>query len=349
MIAIIVIVVSYGVFNHKLRPNVRDGLSSPISVTSSSPSQVDNHHDHSAQEPYKKNLDELTAILTTQTPHAALQELAQRMITDPYVLKNCHAVAHELGHAGYNKYKDFATALKYQDTTCSDGYLHGVIEERLAKSIDFLADIKTICKGYANLNSFAAGRCYHGLGHGLMFYTGNDLPKSTEICRTTFQEPALNRCYEGVFMENFLSDHVLHPSSYVDPANPSYPCDKQLPRARLICYFYAPTYYLSLNNDDYRKTIQWCQTFAAGLDASCVRGTSSLAMKFNITDPKAVESMCSTAKSSLTFPCIQGMVSYYLTYYDSVSKGKEMCVMLDPSNKQSCLSALPKSYHAFVD
>src|SRR2546427_134117 len=69
----------------------------------------------------KKNLDELIDIVQKQDPRAALGELSNRMKTNETVFKNCHLMAHKIGRIAYDKYKDLDTALKYQDTTCSDG------------------------------------------------------------------------------------------------------------------------------------------------------------------------------------------------------------------------------------
>ncbi len=63
---------------------------------------------------YTKNLNDLLKIVQNQDPNIALHELQHRMDTDPYVFKNCHALAHEIGHAGYKKYNDFAVAMSYQ-------------------------------------------------------------------------------------------------------------------------------------------------------------------------------------------------------------------------------------------
>ncbi len=171
---------------------------------------------------YTKNLNDLLRIVQNQDPNVALRELQHRMDKDTYVFKNCHALAHEIGHAGYKKYNDFAVAMSYQDATCSDGYLHGVIEERFVGVTDIFGEMKKVCKNYTAL----AGRCYHGVGHGIMFYTANNLPKALTICKTYTGMPR-GRCYEGVFMENFISGTKAHPSSYLDPKNPMYPCPSE--------------------------------------------------------------------------------------------------------------------------
>ncbi len=88
----------------------------------------------------------------------------------------------EIGHAAYEKYDDFGKAMKYQDELCSSGYVHGVIEERFAQSGDILTDMKTMCADY-RAGGYLQWQCYHGIGHGVMYYTSNDLPAPSK-CAT---------------------------------------------------------------------------------------------------------------------------------------------------------------------
>src|SRR5919202_4550291 len=62
-------------------------------------------------------------------PRKALQLLAQTMQTDQTVDSGCHQIAHEIGHAAYERYHhDAAKALGEGSMTCWSGYYHGVIE-----------------------------------------------------------------------------------------------------------------------------------------------------------------------------------------------------------------------------
>ncbi len=294
---------------------------------------------------YYKNLNDLLAIVNNRDPHLALQELAKRMTTNETVFRNCHTMAHAMGRAAYKKYQDFDTALKYQDTTCSDGYLHGVIEGKFAslKNMQTATDeLKTICSKYT-----FADRCWHGIGHGLMFFTDNDLPKALSICNMYTIPRARRRCYEGVFMENFLSDPDAHPTIYVDAKNPFKPCIAQAGKYKPYCYFYVPIYYLGLHNNDYEAAIKWCEGAETGYPDSCIRGVGSLAMKYDIDKPKYVESLCMTAQLDDIASCIDGMVSYYLTFTGSLSKTASLCTQLEPSDSKACGRAVKRNVALF--
>jgi hypothetical protein len=291
--------------------------------------------------------DDLKAIVKNQDPLAALQELAKRMKADKVIFNNCHGLAHEIGHAAYRKYNDFNTALKYQDAVCSDGYLHGVIEQRFGDAPSLTAvtaDMATVC----NHTGVSAGRCYHGVGHGLMFYTDNNLPKALSFC-TNYLKGGSGRCYEGVFMQNFLSDGILHPSKYIDTNNPLYPCPDESVGLRQFCYFYAPILYLNLHNNDYAAALAWCNTAVADGITSCIRGVGSLTMKYNIDQPKFVEGICGALSDRQISSCIDGMVSYYLTFYDRLSKAKEMCATLETAHQPACNAAITRRDGLFLN
>ena len=301
------------------------------------------HKSYSQGEPfsiskYHQNINDLGDIVKEQNPRAALKELASRMKTDKFVFKNCHFMAHEIGRLSYDKYGDFDTALQYQDTTCSDGYLHGVIEEKFVKfphnNHEIITAVQSICNRYTYPD-----RCWHGVGHGLMFFTSNDLPAALQICDTYPLLKARYRCYEGVFMENFLSDPNNHPSAYLDPDDPFTPCPDEPSKFKPTCYFYVPIYYLKLNHDDYASAINWCQSAEIGYESACVRGVGSLAMKYNIDNPKYVEKICMKAPSNQISACISGMVSYHKTFFGITPKTPSLCNVLDPAHVNACRSA----------
>ncbi len=297
---------------------------------------------------YYKNANDLIVIVNNQDPRVALGELQHRMDTDRFVFKNCHTMAHSIGRAAYKKYKDFNVALQYQNTTCSNGYLHGVIEARfasLSNTQEVITELKSICSKYTH-----ADRCWHGTGHGLMFFTSNDLPKALSICNTYAATRAQRRCYEGVFMENFLADlDAGHPSDYLNSKNPFTSCQSQASRYKAVCYFYVPIYYLSLHNNDYEATIKWCDNAEKAYTDSCTRGVGSLAMKYNIDDPKYVERICMQSNPDDIPSCIDGMVSYYFTFTGSLSKTAALCSQLEPASFKACNAAVKRDIALFQD
>lgn len=297
--------------------------------------------------PYNEVKAQLLRTLADNGPQAALDELRERSKVDASVARSCHALAHEIGNRVYEEYQDFAQAAQYQDEICNSGYLHGVIEEHFVAVPDVLAAMQEVCLPYVP-GKYLSWECYHGAGHGLMFYTDNDLPKSLELCSNYTSEFARSTCVNGVFMENFNTDQKLHPSAFLKESDPFYPCRTQAAEHQSHCYLYAPTYYLSLHPGDYSGALAWCQE-AFGSDAiACTRGVGSQAMKENINSPIAVEASCMEGELYQREPCIQGMVGLYINHYGALEPAHTLCgTMGDSDNKTSCEAAIAASAPLF--
>jgi hypothetical protein len=279
--------------------------------------------------------NEYVNLLNNQNPRVALDKLREDTKTNSSLLRSCHALTHELGHEAYEKYKDFGEALKYQDEICNSGYLHGIIEAHFSESNDIFATLQSVCNKYA-VESFIGWECYHGVGHGLMYYTSNDLPKSISLCETYRNDFAASSCVNGVFMENFNSDQKLHTSRFLKASNPFYPCEEQKDSHKADCYFYAPTYYLTLNKNDYIGALKWCKTAEQKFQSTCANGIGSEAIKENINNPKLVEEVCMNADRNQVSSCISGMVGLYINHFGSMQPARELCNILKKSNQSLC-------------
>lgn len=280
---------------------------------------------------------ELFEIIDTEDPRSAFSRLALMMDKSSVVLKNCHGLVHELGHHSYQKYHDFGKAISYQDDICSSGYLHGVIEEYFENIPNVAEEMKVVCN---KIPSKYYGKCHHAIGHGLMYYSDNDLYKSVRMCTAFPTRTSISQCLEGVYMENFLSDEAIHPSKFLNPDNPFFPCSEPQTIYKSICYFYSPMYFLKLHNDDYERAMRWCDSADPAFETICANGLGSRTMKQNIKDPKLVEKICMSGSSNLKDACIDGMVSYFLVEYGSKKKANELCNMLIDANKKNCLNSI---------
>lgn len=287
------------------------------------------------QDEYLKIRDRYLNILNTKDPRVALENLREEIKTNDKLSRSCHEIVHSLGHAAYEKYSGFAEALKFQNELCNSGYLHGIIESHFSLSNNIFNTLSTICKDYKD-NTFVGWECYHGVGHGLMFYTENDLNKSISLCESYNNSSKTSSCINGVFMENFNTNQKIHPSKFLDSANPFYPCFEQKANHKTDCYTYAPTYFLSLNKNDYLNALSWCKTSEKGFEETCSFGVGSQMIKENINNPKLVESFCMKADKNLISPCIAGMINLYINHYGSINEAESLCEKLEEKNKTTC-------------
>lgn len=287
----------------------------------------------------KKHLDtlplenQLISIVNEKNPRAALQKLKTITNDNKLIANGCHVLVHAIGRAAYEKYKVFDAALVFEDNTCGSGYIHGVVEARMSKAKNVIAELQVICKD-------GSGNCFHGVGHGLMYYTSNNLPTSLLYCDTIKSDQGKLFCSEGVFMENFNTDPTLHPTKYIKSDDPFYPCGEQKTLYKGTCYFYAPDHYLNIYPTAYEQALTWCATAEEGYELICLNGLGSRMMKRNILEPKSVEKVCMQLHDEKRSYCIDGMLSYYLVHHYSLEKGKALCAQLEKNNKQTCYHAV---------
>lgn len=299
-------------------------------------------------ERYEKKKDELVALMKEENPRVALDRLRQEIETDDQLSRSCHSLVHEIGREAYEKYGDVGAAMKYRDEVCNSGYLHGIIETKFSQSEDVISDVQTMCERYRE-GGFLSWQCNHGLGHGVMFYTANDLPRSLEMCDTLGNSFASSNCANGVFMENFNADQKLHLSEFLKEEDPFYPCMKQAERHKPDCYIYAPTYFLSLNQDDYAGALEWCEGAEAGYEAACAYGVGTQTMKENLNAPGFVESTCMGGEPEQRGPCIQGMTALYISHSGALEPARKLCTTLEPSNRQACYDTVEAHTGLFAD
>src|SRR5688572_23950906 len=132
-------------------------------------------------EDYRRVEAEFVSVLEERGAGEALAELRRRVAAEPDVVRECHSIAHTLGHEAYEAAGDFGAALLQADGICNSGFFHGVIEAHFAGVEDVAAATRTVCAAYPS-GTYPGWQCHHGVGHGLMFSTANDLPGSVALC-----------------------------------------------------------------------------------------------------------------------------------------------------------------------
>ncbi len=277
----------------------------------------------------------LLQVLDDHDARQAILFLKKEITKDSRVNNSCHEFLHELGKAAYKKYGDFTEAIKYNDEFCVSGFTHGVIQAHFKSSKNLLTTLQTTCKDYPE-GKHITWQCNHGLGHGLMYFTGNNLPESIKYCKLLSSDSQRSACANGAYMENFNSDHVMHPSKFVDNKNFFYPCDT-LPDYKRDCYVNAPIRFLDRNNYDFEKAFDWCGVAPeVEFRSFCYRGLASKMTKFNMGKPKLVEIICIRKSPKMISDCIGGIVFWYIGYYGDLEQARDLCNVFNSNNKQIC-------------
>ncbi len=276
----------------------------------------------------------LAEEVKSEGPVAALDDFRTIVDDDKELSGLCHGLAHEIGHSAYDAYG--MDALQNNDDICGSGYLHGIIEKHFGDITDITSAMKTTCKEND-------GRCFHALGHGLMYALENDVPESLSYCKTLRTSSEQNQCAEGIFMENFATDEDVHHSDYLREDDPFFPCRGQTPAFMGVCAFYAPRYFLSLHPGAYDDAFAWCGTIDREPRPACVKGIGSAVMKLHIDDPSFAFNLCSKQEGSAMTACTEGATSYLVVHYASPTVAEAFCKALPQAQKSTCQSIAEES------
>jgi hypothetical protein len=190
---------------------------------------------------------------------AAMRELWVDEARQERTLRWCHRIAHLVGEAAWSREgerlegaipeisADFeadprARAYFLEAGDCVDGLFHGLLEREFAerpdpvRAIDELADLCARSEIWDDDPEVSALRCVHGIGHGTMIVSNNDLERSLALCDRTARLDAAwpGLCASGVFME--YAAPTVAGGSLVDPAAPFADCTPLRKVYGELCY-----------------------------------------------------------------------------------------------------------------
>ena len=281
-----------------------------------------------------------------------LNELAKDVTqTGSVKLSACHNITHYLGREAYKRSNNIQQTFKQCNQICLTGCFHGVVEEHLAEKNLSIEDdnalekeIQTLCgkeEDYDNFIKFQ--ECLHGLGHGLMFLTENDLPRVLRLCESLSTQDEILNCQNGAFMENAHSNSE-HPSKYIKEDDPNFPCSILDKKYLNNCYIYQSHRLVSIGKNDWKKIFQLCYTFPKDYWYQCFRSLGTFQPTIS-SDVEVMKANCAL----ITDPdhrniCIGGVAEIFSHYLSSsnvdFSKTIKFCSIVDLENKGYCYTKM---------
>ncbi|HTN23782.1 MAG TPA: c-type cytochrome [Solirubrobacteraceae bacterium] len=260
-------------------------------------------------------------------PKPALARLAQALQTNRAVQVDCHRIAHRMGSAALSRFHDHvAPAFIAGSPICASGYYHGIIERAfLGQPNTRLATVaRQLCADpQIDAQRFLAYQCIHGLGHGLMIYTGYDLPGSLKTCdelRTGFDRVS---CSGGVFMENFNSSYGVT-SKYLRASDPIYPCDAVAERHKLYCYLLVTANILRLTGGNLQRTADACMRSEKAWVGTCYESFGRDASGIAGKDADRAIASCRLARAH-EGDCIYGVAREIVNADAAGARGGRFC------------------------
>lgn len=296
----------------------------------------------------------LTDKTIATDPVTAFKDLRVMYEMSAMVQTYCHPLSHSIGHAAVEKYPKVADAYMHGEDFCWSGYYHGVIEKYIGKIgyENLPTEINNICAdipGKANY-SFDYYNCVHGVGHGVMSITGDELFDSLKLCDGLTGQWEKSSCYSGVFMENVIADGRNHKTEYLKPEDPVYPCNAVDKEYKETCYLMQTSYMLKVTNYDFKKVFDLCEDVDKGFENTCYRSLGRDASGTSVSDIEQTRTKCMLGDNfEQKSECMIGAVKDFVSYYYSDTKAKQLCESLEDDGMQKiCLDTAEEYYSYFT-
>jgi hypothetical protein len=302
---------------------------------------------------------ELIAIVKQEGAEKASGLVKQQYDKSTYVKSQCHQLMHAIGRAALAKYNyNLADVYIHGDHFCASGYFHGASEQVVRdKGAGYLINhAEEICKVFADKDRYSLDHynCVHGLGHGLMEATNNDVFKAIQVCEVFKDGWELRSCDSGVFMQNIINplspdETADRKSKFLKTDDLMYPCDVVEEIHQWGCYVIQSSWALSQVNYDFGKVFPLCAKIGSeGLRQECYESIGRDASGMSLYNMDQTVANCNQAATSEgKTHCFIGAAKDY-TYNDHDNKrALQLCGTLAAGMSAECNVAVNQYYSDF--
>lgn len=285
-------------------------------------------------------------ILNFFSIQTILSVLGKYETRDQSFLEKCHSLAHFVGRELYDRTKNVSGILSEATPDCLGGVFHGAVEGYFREHSLSLREqteeklkkiVSDICGRREDFKTeWEYGLCFHGLGHALMYFTVNDLPRALQLCDYLKEEGTKKLiCFDGALMENVdsLSSNT-HPSRYIKADDPYFPCTILGSRYQGECYTYGLSHRFQ---SDTPKSFEVCAGAPAVHLKGCIRLTG-LHVVMAVENPKKILEKCSNARyPDFAKECILGAAASLATRFGFDSElPSSLCQLVSLDQKSEC-------------
>jgi hypothetical protein len=274
-----------------------------------------------------------------QGPKAALKLFDEDIAKRGPIESGCHRIAHYIGSAALARYHgNVSKAFAQGSPSCWSGYYHGILE-RSFYGVSSIKKVAQIARGICNTaeirrTAWIAYQCVHGLGHGLMIYTGLDLPLALKICDGLATKWDQSSCSGGVFMEN-ITPSFGGTSPWLRKSDLVYPCDVVKERHKLYCYLMVTSRILRANGFNWAATAKICSKVERGWVATCFQSYGRDADGNSRQNPSEDLRLCRIAGSGFS-NCLYGAARDMTSNYANGKKASMLCGMAPANERERC-------------
>jgi mono/diheme cytochrome c family protein len=275
-------------------------------------------------------------------PKTALDQFDQDIKTPGPIERDCHRIAHAIGAGALSHYHgNIGQAFVAGRPSCTSGYYHGILERAFlgVPQGQLGTKARQFCSGpEVRKTEFIAYQCVHGLGHGLMIYTGYDLPLSLHTCDKLSNEWDATSCTGGVFMENYQSSYGVV-SRWLKKKDLIYPCDSVAEKYKFYCYDLVTARILPKVNYNWKKAAVWCRKSEKNWVRICFQSMGRDASGYTRLDAPRILNICRVA-GEMARECIYAAAED-MTYTDvSPRRAKVLCTTAPAATRGYCWTGI---------
>lgn len=253
-----------------------------------------------------------------------------------------HTIAHVFGEMLYEKMGIEGVSV------CDGSFAFGCYHSFFGKAISEkgMAVVRDLDQACIRKNGPLGTGCQHGIGHGLLEYTGpGGLVKALNGCALTTQVKELFGCTSGIFMEYNLPALVSGVSSSMqlrefDAVKPYDPCNTLIPnRFRKSCYYELAQWWDKVFHGDYKKIGMLC----AGVDSTQYREVCFIGLG-NMAAPSKQYNVAQTIEICKQMPdqesetlCRAGASWSFFAAPEKRALAATVCEGIEPQRQNYCI------------
>lgn len=342
----LVIILAVGLFAISLTLGLNQGLSQQQSLQKCLSTSEGNPQLYHCLE------NHFLTILKDRGPTETLRSLAEADQLSNRVLSLCHPLVHRIGRESFFLTGEAVKAYAAGNETCANGYYHGVLEGYLSKAPQLEEAVVSFCQSSSvtKITSYIHFQCVHGLGHGLMFKTGDDLSQSLKYCNLLATAYDRESCYGGVFMQNIVNNNPAttgHGPPVLKNDNLLFPCDDDslVPeKYKSACYFLVSSRIVQKVYPDWKTVGQWCDRVEETYRWYCYQSMGRDIYGAVGENPYQSYAACQLSNPSYIGQCIKGVVEQYLDQDPYNPKAASFCNLVDASYRAACFRGIGEMF-----
>lgn len=255
-------------------------------------------------------------------------------------------------HFGTHKFGEILSELNGARgiSVCDSAFLYGCYHGLIGRLIgdNGLSMVKEVGNACENLTGQQQLACFHGIGHGIIEYSGHNgekLASTLRLCDQFGLKSHIRACQSGAFMEYNLptlinTDTKADQARNYDPSNPFYPCDTLPLDLKNVCYFRLPEYWEAILSKDHTAMGKICQkAITSESKKNCFQGIGYFLAPSKKYSVQEIIKSCKTMPDNKSeISCRAGAAAGLFSNPDTESVWSQPCDNLVPIDKHNCIN-----------